>query len=502
MKDTPARGAAHAERSAPTLAAPASAPGRRARRLLLTQALIANDLVTLLLATLTASRLRFGRLTEPVTFEKTALGFDYLQVSFAVTLLWLACLHAERLHDVHRLFRGLSEYGQTVRGLCTGVVASILITYALRLPGLSRAWMLLAWTLSVCYVCGGRMAMRGGLRRLRKRGLMMHPTLVVGSPSEASALLEMVPRDPSSGFKLVGRLSAEEERSAPEQADGRCPRLGSVDDLQDVVERYGIEDVLVASSAFDRDAASRIAHALRGACPDVHVTSRLFEVLSNRILVREIAGLPVVTVKSVPLSKADLLAKRVFDLAVAAGLSVLGLPLWIALAATVRLTSPGPVFFRQERVGQDGRPFFIRKFRSMYVDAEERLGDLREADEAGGPLFKVRDDPRMTTAGRWMRKFSLDEFPQLLNVLKGEMSLVGPRPPLPEEVAGYAQHHRQRLHARPGMTGLWQVSGRSNLSFDEMVRLDLFYIENRTLGLDLRLLARTVPTVLTGRGAY
>jgi lipopolysaccharide/colanic/teichoic acid biosynthesis glycosyltransferase len=187
------------------------------------------------------------------------------------------------------------------------------------------------------------------------------------------------------------------------------------------------------------------------------------------------------------------------------GLIVLvGMPLWVAFALAIKFTSRGPMLYRQRRVGRDGVPFDMFKFRSMYADADERLEDLRAsgANEATGPLFKMRDDPRVTPVGRWMRKFSIDEFPQLLNVLRGEMSLVGPRPPLPCETVSYTDHHWRRMEVLPGMTGLWQVSGRSRLTFDEMIRLDLFYIENWSVGFDLGLLVRTIPAVLFARGAY
>jgi len=181
---------------------------------------------------------------------------------------------------------------------------------------------------------------------------------------------------------------------------------------------------------------------------------------------------------------------------------LVGLPIWLLIMLLIKTSSRGPVFYQQERVGRGGKPFGMYKFRSMVADAEIRIKELKGANEASGPLFKMKDDPRITPIGKWMRKFSVDEFPQLINVLKGEMSLVGPRPPLPREVETYSQHDWRRMEVVPGMTGLWQVSGRSSLTFDEMVRLDLFYIENWSVGLDLSLIARTVPAVLFARGAY
>ena len=195
-------------------------------------------------------------------------------------------------------------------------------------------------------------------------------------------------------------------------------------------------------------------------------------------------------------------AKRGFDLALASVGVLATLPLWIVIATMVKLTSPGPVFFRQRRVGHRVRPFTILKFRTMRVGADEMLQELRALNEADGPLFKLRDDPRVTRVGRWLRRWSLDELPQILNVIRGDMSLVGPRPPLPEEVREYEEWQFDRLEVPPGITGLWQISGRSDLSFEEYVRLDLFYIENWSLAYDFFIVAKTIPTLLSTRGAY
>jgi len=196
------------------------------------------------------------------------------------------------------------------------------------------------------------------------------------------------------------------------------------------------------------------------------------------------------------------LAKRAFDLVVSTLIVVIGLPVWLIIASAVKLSSDGPILHSQERVGLHGAKFGMYKFRSMYVDADARLAEVMSGNEASGPLFKMKEDPRVTRTGKWLRKFSLDEFPQILNVIKGDMSLVGPRPPLPREVSGYNLHDWRRLEVVPGMTGLWQVSGRSSLTFDEMVRLDLFYIENWSMGLDITIIFRTIPAVLFARGAY
>ena len=232
------------------------------------------------------------------------------------------------------------------------------------------------------------------------------------------------------------------------------------------------------------------------------VVPDLFQLSLGGVDVEAINGVPLISIKESALTGFNQALKRALDLTVG-GLAVTLLsPFWLAIAVGIKLDSPGPIFFRQERVGKDGKTFTVFKFRSMYQDAEDRLEKLRVHNEADGPLFKMKDDPRRTRMGRFIRKTSLDELPQLINVLRGEMSIVGPRPGLPSEVAQYQEWHRKRLEVQPGITGLWQVSGRSNLTFDEMVMLDIYYAENWSLGLDIRIMLRTVPQVLFGEGAY
>ena len=228
----------------------------------------------------------------------------------------------------------------------------------------------------------------------------------------------------------------------------------------------------------------------------------LTDISGTRLSIRPVAGLPLLHLDEPELSGARKVVKLGFDVVTAAVLVLLLLPLLVVLAVLVRTTSAGPALFVQERVGRRGNTFHLFKFRTMAVDAEQRLAELAHLNEHDGVLFKVRNDPRITRVGRFLRKYSLDELPQLFNVLRGEMSLVGPRPPLPSEVARYLGHTHRRLLVKPGITGLWQVSGRSELSWDETVRLDLQYVERWSLGLDISILVRTAGAVLAGRGAY
>jgi exopolysaccharide biosynthesis polyprenyl glycosylphosphotransferase len=282
---------------------------------------------------------------------------------------------------------------------------------------------------------------------------------------------------------------------------GDLPLLGPIAQLDDVVHTYGVDEIVIALPADRREQINRVIaggfrRAVRVKCaPDLPDPAAL----PARYELHQIGGRAYVGFD--PVARVSAL-KRVVDVALSLAAVLVLAPVLLAIAIAVRLDSPGPIFYRQERVGKNGRRFWMFKFRSMAQDADRRLADLRAHNEATGPLFKMRHDPRVTRVGRVLRRLSLDELPQLFNVLKGEMSLVGPRPPIPSEVAEYEDWQHGRLRATPGITGLWQVSGRSEVPFHDMVRLDLHYIRNWSLWLDLEILIKTIPAVLTNKGAY
>lgn len=475
--------------------------GRRKR--IVATTLVVTDICALLLATFGATWIRFMTLTAQAGFENISASVSYWEISLLVTVLWFAMLWREGLYDLERLTWGAGEFSRVLRALGIGVVGFILLTYVVKTPGLSRAWTVLAFVLAVVLVSFGRLAVRTWLRVSRRAGRMHRRTLIVGDNEEASRIIERLFASPDQGLTPIGFLhSARNDELPLGFCADRVPVLGYARQVKQVVREHEVDTVVIAASAFHHEVMSRIMSDLRGLDVSIHVSSGLFEVMTSRVLVRDIAGIPLITVDAVTLSPGQLRTKRAFDLIVA-GLGVLvGLPFWLLLMLAIVIDSRGPVFYRQTRVGKDGAEFGMFKFRSMYRDADERLKELEAQNEASGPLFKMKNDPRVTRVGKWMRKFSIDEFPQLLNVLRGEMSLVGPRPPLPRETVQYTDHHWRRMQVPPGMTGLWQVSGRSSLTFDEMIRLDLFYIENWSVGFDMGLLARTVPAVLFARGAY
>ena len=480
-------------------------PARARRRAIVRGVLMTSDVVALLIATQLASFIRFGKLLHIGASPALPVWFNVIDLSFVMVGIWLVILWSEGLYDLSRVFWGTGEYTRVVRALTMGVIGVIFIEYVLRAIAISRGWTALAWGLGILFVIGGRALVRTWMASERRRGRLLRPTLIVGFNTEASGIINALRKNTESGLVPVGCLaSSQADRLALNHCAADVPCLGTAGEIRTVLRDNFIDTVLIATTAFEHDVLARIINDLRDLDVDIQLSSGLFDVTTSRVQIREASGIPLITIRSVSFAPWKRLVKRTFDLVVGGLIILVGTPVWAALAVAIKLTSPGPVLYRQLRMGRDGKPFGMFKFRSMSADADARLTELHAAgaNEATGPLFKMRDDPRVTPVGRWMRKFSIDEFPQLLNVMHGEMSLVGPRPPLPGETQSYTDHHWRRMEVLPGMTGLWQVSGRSRLTFDEMIRLDLFYIENWSVGFDLGLMLRTVPAVLFARGAY
>jgi exopolysaccharide biosynthesis polyprenyl glycosylphosphotransferase len=479
-------------------------PSRARRRWTIRIALLASDVLMLGSATVLATLVRFGRLRHIQAVAELGPTFTFVDLSLVISAVWILALGSEHLYDLERVFWGTGENKRVARALSLGVMVFIVATYVMKLPGLSRAWTLLAWGFGVVLVALGRSVVRAGVAAARRRGLLLRPTLIVGFNEEAADIVRALRAKPSSGLVPVGCLSSHHRHY---KAIDRCaalgvPCLGSADEIGRVLDENTIDTVLIASTALDHDVLARVIASLRGRDVDIQLSSGLLDVTTSRVLIREVSGIPLVTLRGVAFTPWRRFVKRTFDVVVGTLGLVVGMPLWLVIAALIKAASRGPVFYRQERVGRGGMPFLMYKFRSMTDGADSQLEHLSASNEATGPIFKMRDDPRVTRVGKWMRRFSVDEFPQLLNVLRGEMSLVGPRPPLPMETEKYTEQNWLRLEVLPGMTGLWQVSGRSGLSFDEMVRLDLFYIENWSVGFDMGLILRTLPAVLFARGAY
>ena len=344
-----------------------------------------------------------------------------------------------------------------------------------------------------------RLAVRRVTRFLQARNLVGERVLVVGTNDEARALARTLARKQWLGYAPVG--FAETSAGTVTDVVDSLPVTGSVDDIAEAVLKADATSVIIAGTALAPGELAPLCARLQSLEVDVRVSAGLGQVAASRIRIEPLDGVAVLSVKRNQLTRGQSVVKRTVDIVGSASLLLATAPILAVLALLVRITSRGPAVFRQTRVGEAGKPFTIFKLRTMRTDAEALLGDLRDQNEADGVLFKMRHDPRITPLGRILRPLGLDELPQLWNVLRGEMSLVGPRPPLPSETQRYDQWVAGRLKVKPGITGLWQVNGRHELSFADYVRYDLFYVENWSLTLDLYVIAKTLPALLSRRGA-
>jgi exopolysaccharide biosynthesis polyprenyl glycosylphosphotransferase len=430
----------------------------------------------------------------------SGVGPKFLLVLAIGPVLWVGIFAAFQLYSLSSLspaieFRRVLEASALVVALSTVVLSSPIQEF---LGWLSRGWLALLWGLTLALTLIGRMQWHKAMGRMRGRGELAYRTLIVGTNAEAVRLAQKFGPRPSLGFLPIGFLRTDREWSSQ---DG-LPVLGDIDDLSDIVRVARVECLFITSSAVGPEHMKRISKVLRRHEVEVRISANLADVLATRLMVQPIGDLLVLSLKPARLSGRQAATKRAFDLVIGGLAIVLSSPVWLASVVLIKLTSRGPVFYRQERVGRNSRPFTMYKFRTMVRGADALRSALDHRNEASGPLFKMRDDPRITRTGKWLRRLSIDELPQLINVMRGQMSLGGPRPPLASEVALYEDWHRDRLEVPPGITGLWQVGGRSALSFDDYVRLDLFYIENWSITYDLFIMAKTIPAVLSSQGAF
>jgi exopolysaccharide biosynthesis polyprenyl glycosylphosphotransferase len=362
---------------------------------------------------------------------------------------------------------------------------------------LPQKWIGLMLILSVVLVFGERFAWHKYMGRLRSQGRLTFRALILGANEEAARIAEAL-QPKASGYAPIGVV----QTNGGSWTGHALPLLGDLARLSEILPNAGVECVFIASSAVSPEQMKRVMRVVRRHDVDVRVSANMTEILASRLTVQPVGGLLALSLQPVRLTGTKAVAKRTFDLVFGSLIVLAASPLWMVVALAIKVTSRGPVLFKQERVGRAARAFTIYKFRTMVDGAESLLGGLQTQNEASGPLFKIKNDPRITGVGKLLRRYSIDELPQLLNVLRGEMSLVGPRPPLAREVAAYEDWHMDRLEVRPGMTGLWQVGRRSDWSFDDYVRLDLFYIENWSVSYDVFLLLKTIPAIFKSRGNF
>jgi exopolysaccharide biosynthesis polyprenyl glycosylphosphotransferase len=441
-------------------------------------------------------QLGLGGVVEPRFYAPYT---QYLPTALALTLLMLANLNMEGLYRNRRGATWFDQLYSVVNATTTSILLIVVFFFFYRPGAYSRLIFAYAAALIVVYLAFARLALRWWLGWLRTKGVGITRTLIVGAGETGRTLMRHIVAQPGLGYQVIGFVDDEPEN----QHDiGRFPALGGTADIPALARKQRVDTVIITLPWQHQRKIMMVLEQCERQKIKTRIVPDLFQLSLTRVSVDEIKGVPLIAMKEPSLKGANLALKRIMDVAITSTALLLLSPLMLLVALAIRLESEGPVIFKQIRVGRAGQLFPCYKFRSMRAGAENEVAQLAERNEADGPLFKIRDDPRVTRVGKFIRKTSLDELPQLWNVLKGDMSLIGPRPALPHEVAQYQEWHRKRLDAAPGLTGLWQVSGRSDVTFDEMVLLDIYYAEQWSPMLDTLILLKTVPTVLFQRGAY
>lgn len=483
--------------SANAVSIPAKAAGwqeRYARRL------AAIDLVSVVLAVGLAQWLRFGGLDPAHRYV------DYTVVSLGIAVLWLAALSINHSRSTRVIGNGVEEYRRVLLATLAvfGGVAIVSMLFKLEL---ARGYLMIALPAGVLFLCLSRWVARQVIARVReKHGRCITRVLVVGSPSAVRDLTSSLAREPRSEYQVVGACvpGPHLRNKIDVPGVGEIPSFGDESNVVGAVTATGSHAVAVtATERLNGRGIRDLSWELEKLDIDLLVAPGVVDIAGPRLQMRPVAGLPLIHIEKPQYHGAKRFQKRFFDIAFSSAVLLVGLPILLTVALAVKLTSKGPVFYRQERIGLDGNPFQMIKFRTMVVGADKMVDKLAALNESeGGVLFKIREDPRVTRVGKILRKYSIDELPQFINVLKRDMSVVGPRPPLANEVKSYDDHARRRLLVRPGITGLWQVSGRSDLSWEDSVRLDLFYVENWSMISDLLIAMKTVKAMVAHSGAY
>lgn len=464
---------------------------------------VAVDAAALTAAFLTAYWVRDSFLPwlMPEWFPQSLFELPSYIWMYSVTLpIWIALLAFFRLYHPSRLatFRRMPVDIMKVSAVGLAIVMGL--TYALKVQDVSRSFVFAFGLASTVLLISGRLSLRSNLRRHGRPGYSLSNVLIVGTGDKAQNFAELLQQHQRWGLHLIGMVAENRFGTYPDRA-GTHRVIGNLNDLEWICHKNVIDEVIFV-------VPGKVLSDMEDVfllCEELGVNARIavgiFPHLIARATLEDFSNIPLLTFSTKPTNWAALMVKRIIDLCIAWSVLILATPLWLLTAVMIKLDSAGPIFFCQERCGLNGRRFTMYKFRSMVADAELRIEELSTYNELVGPVFKIKNDPRVTRVGKLLRKTSLDEIPQLLNVIKGDMSIVGPRPAIPAEVDKYERWQRRRLSMKPGLTSLWVVRGRNDIPFEQWMQFDLEYIDKWSLELDAKVLLQTIPVVLTGRGA-
>jgi len=464
--------------------------------------LITSDVVATFVAFWLAYFLRFEWFARPFDPISVVSFENYRYLLYTVPFLWLAIFAVNGLYVKDNLLGGTREYSKVFTSASEGFFIIVLAGFLAPDFIVARGWLLISWVFTFLMVAGARFLLRRQMYRLRKRGYFLTPAVIVGANEEGRWLAEQLLRWETSGLHIVGFLDKKEPVTSPLFHDLPC--LGSVDKMGEIIEQCNIGEVILASSAFSTRDYLLDIFTTYGVSEKVNIrmSSGLYEILTTGLTINEFAYVPLVYVNKVRLAGFDSVLKLISDYVLAILSLIVLSPFLLFIGFCIKISSPGPVLHRRLVMGLNGKQFYALKFRTMVTNGDEIFNLHPELKRELETNHKLKNDPRITTIGAFLRKYSLDEIPQLFNVLKREMSLVGPRMISPEEALMYKQFAMNLLTVLPGITGIWQVSGRSDISYEERVRLDMYYVRNWSLWLDFQLLFQTIPVVLRAKGAY
>lgn len=432
--------------------------------------------------------------------EVSGFGF-YRNLAFTLIALWLGVFRLFGLYDTKHLFSGVYEYGQIFNACTLSVMMVIFYSFLDPTFVVARAWIVLAWLLVSVNVIAGRFIFRRAVQELRKKGYLMVKAVLVGANAEGEAIAHQLYGNYRTGLNLVGFVDNKVEKGK-EILPG-VPALGNLSAIQNIIKRYGVKELIVSSTALSRTELLELFQTF-GVAEDltIRLSSGLYEMITTGVEVQDVGNVPLMSLNKARLTGNEVVMKRVLDIAGSLGALLLFMPFMVVIALAVAIDSRGPIFHKRRVVGAGGNLFDAFKFRSMYIDGNERLAQYPELVRELEENQKLKNDPRVTRVGKFIRRTSLDEIPQLFNVLRGEMSLVGPRMITETERALYGKWRTNLVTVKPGITGLWQVSGRSDISYEGRVSLDMHYIRNYSIWFDIYLLWQTIPAVLKQKGAY
>ncbi|MBN1551835.1 sugar transferase [bacterium] len=467
-------------------------------KILVRNTLLTADILVILLAFFLSFRFR----QMPFFMDAKTVYFNtHYWMGIVAVPVWCLFLYFQDMYKSQRILSYTIIFWRLIKTTFTSALILGSLVFIFQIKSFSRSLFIIFLTVSLIMLTLERVLIKAVSNSIRKRGYNFRNILLVGKPNSVKKLVGRIEQHPEWSLRILGYLVPADSKNNDDSVS-EIPRLGTSHDLIRIAQNNVIDEIIFCIDSHNLDALDRELHICEEMGIRTHIVADFFKLLIAKTELGYLEDIPLLTFTTTPHRDFHLFIKRLMDLFLSAILLILFMPLMIFIAILIKLDpAKGPVLFKQTRVGVNGRLFQLLKFRSMVVGAENLLPNLQIINEMNGPVFKATKDPRITRTGKLLRKYSLDELPQLVNVFKGDMSLVGPRPPLPKEVEMYERWQRRRLSMKPGLTCIWQISGRNEIDFEEWMRMDLDYIDHWTLGLDLKILIKTIPAILSGKGA-